>query len=58
MAGKALTVGGHSVRQGYYLMRTDDLPCNPGEPVRFYSGQVLRRLWRLVDRFNRMQAAS
>jgi hypothetical protein len=53
--GKALTVGGHSVRMGYYLMRTDDLPCNTGEPVRFYQGQVLRRLWRVVDRFNRIQ---
>ena len=58
MAGKALTIGGHNVRKGYYLMRTDDLPDNTGEPVRFYSGQALRRLWRVVDRFNRMQEAS
>ena len=53
---KALTIGGHNVRKGLYLMRTDTLPCNTGEPVRFYTSRRVGYLWRLVDRFNRMQA--
>jgi hypothetical protein len=56
MAGKALTFGGHHVRKGFYLMRTDDLPDNTGEPVRFFPHRRGDYLWRLVDRFNRMQA--
>lgn len=52
---KSLTVGGHNVRKGYYLIRTDDSEDNTGDPVRFCAGQVLPYLWRLVDRFNRRQ---
>jgi hypothetical protein len=51
--GKQITVGGHNVRNGYYLMRTDCGDDNNGEPIRFYQGQRLQHLWRLVDRFNR-----
>mgnify|MGYP000517631543 CR=1 FL=1 len=54
MERKTLTVGGHSVRRGYYLQRTDSREDNTGEPVRFYSGRRLAYLWRLVDRFNRL----
>lgn len=53
---RGLTVGGHHVRMGYYLIRIDCLACNDGSPVRYYRGQCLQRLWRLVDRFNRRQA--
>jgi hypothetical protein len=51
---RQITVGGHSARRGYYLMRTDALPDDTGKPLRFYQGQRLPYLWRLVDRFNRM----
>ena len=57
MVGKALTIGGHNVKRGFYLMRTDYLPDNTGEPVRYYDQRRPPYLWRLVDRFNRMQGS-
>lgn len=58
MSGKTITVGGHNVRSGFYLMRTDTREDNDGEPIRFYQGQKLGYLWRLVDRFNRRQGGA
>jgi hypothetical protein len=55
---KVVTIGGHHVRQGHYLIRTDSLPDNTGEPVRFFPHRRVGYLWRLVDRFNRLQAKS
>lgn len=52
---KQITVGGHAVKRGYYLIRTDSSEDNTGAPIKFYSGQCLQRLWRVVDRFNAAQ---